>query len=248
MLRKIGSVWPLAAVLLLALTVAPAWAGEPEPAKTSPVKDQSPPPAVPADGFQVGREYEAIIGPVVLYEPDDGRVEVLSYFWYNCGSCYAIDAEMHEWAATLPADVHFIRRPAAFNPAVNFHARIYLTLRAMGLGFEADQAVFNLFQKERKPVNQPGQLADLARALKVDKDKLIQTFNSPEIEAELARVVKSMDDYNLPGVPAMVIDGRYRFDIGTAHGPDGYKKLAEYLIDKRRQDRQKGKGSKPAQK
>lgn len=242
--RTIGSLWPLAAVFLLALLALPAWAGDVAPPSGAD-KKQSVRPAVPADGFKAGREYEEIVGPVVLFEPDDGRVEVLSYFWYNCGSCYAIDAEMHEWAAALPADVRYVRLPAAFNPGVSFHGRIYLTLRAMGLGFEADQAVFNLFQRERKPVNQPEQLADLARVLKVDKNKLVETFNSPEIDALLARVEKSMDDYNLPGVPAMVIDGRYLFDIGTAHGPEGYKKLAEYLIDKRWQERQKTK-SKPA--
>lgn len=241
--RTFGKLWPLAAFFMLALLAAPAWGGEAPPDKA-----QVPPPAVPDDGFQAGREYDEVIGPVVLFEPDDGRIEVLSYFWYNCGACYRIDAEMHEWAAKLPADVHLVRLPAAFNPVVNFHARIYLTLRAMGLGFEADQTIFNLFQKERKPVNQPEQLAELARVLKVDKNKLLETFNSPEIEAQLARVEKSMDDYSVPGVPAMVIDGRYRFDIGTAHGPEGYKKLAEFLIDKRRLDRQKEKGSKPAKK
>lgn len=237
--RTFGSLWPLTLIFLLALWAVPAWGDDVSSTR------QSPPPA-PADDFQAGREYEEISGPAVLYEPDDGRVEVLSYFWYNCGSCYVIDAEMHEWAAKLPEDVRFIRLPAAFNPAVNFHARIYLTLRAMGLGFEADQAVFNLFQRERKPVNQPEQLANLARVLKVDKNKLVETFNSPEIDALMARVEKTMDDYNLPGVPAMVIDGRYRFDIGTAHGPEGYKKLAEYLIDKRRDDRLKGSNKKPA--
>jgi|GEM_PF-1027947 Predicted dithiol-disulfide isomerase involved in polyketide biosynthesis len=244
MLKKIGSVWSVSAILLLVLSAAPAW-GQAKNAII--VSDEQPSElaGVPAGGFQVGQEYEAISGPVVLYEPDDGRIEVLSYFWYNCGACYAIDPEMHEWASKLPADVRFIRLPATFYV---FHARIYFTLRAMDLGFEADQTVFNLFRNERKPVNQPEQLADLARVLKVDKKILIETFHSPAVDAMVAKAEKSMDDYGLLGVPAMVVDGRYRFDISTAHGPEGYKKLAEYLIEKRRQERQKNKGSKPAKK
>lgn len=224
---RIGYFWPLAAVLFLALSAGPLWAQE------------APPSPVPVDGFQAGREYEEIIGPVVLFEPDDGRIEVLSYFWFNCSSCFAIDAEMHEWAAKLPGDVRLIRLPAAFNPVVNFHGRIYYTLKALGLGYPAEQTVFNLFRRDRKPVNQPEQLPELARVLNVDKNRLIKTFNSPEIDGLMAKAEKSMEDYNVPGVPAMVIDGRYRFDIGTAHGPEGYKKLAEYLIEKRRQERQK---------
>jgi thiol:disulfide interchange protein DsbA len=48
-----------------------------------------------------------------------------------------------------------------------------------------------------------------------------------------------MAAYDLPGVPAMVVAGKYRFDIGTARGPDGMFRLADHLIDRERRARKK---------
>ncbi len=192
-----------------------------------------------AGDFEAGREYETLPAPPVLYGEDDGRVEVLSFFWYNCGTCKLVDPEVSAWAAKLPADVRFVRLPVTFNPTVQLHARIFLTLRALNLGPEADQIVFDLFQVQHKPINHAEQLPELAQALKVDEKLLVKTFNSPQVEAQLAKVEKLVDTYDLPGVPAMVIDGKYRFDIGTAHGPKGYLQLADHLIDQERQARKK---------
>ncbi|MBD4430653.1 thiol:disulfide interchange protein, partial [Xanthomonas citri pv. citri] len=35
-------------------------------------------------------------------------------------------------------------------------------------------------------------------------------------------------------VPTMVVNGKYRFDIGSAGGPEETLKLADYLIEKER--------------
>ena len=38
--------------------------------------------------------------------------------------------------------------------------------------------------------------------------------------------------YQVTGVPTMVVNGKYRFDIGSAGGPEETLKLADYLIEK----------------
>ena len=192
--------------------------------------------------FQPGREYVELPGTPVLSETDDGRIEVLAFFWYGCGSCYFVDPEVSAWASRLPADVRFRRLPASFNPTVNFHARIFMTLKALGLDHQVDLSVFELFQDQRRPVNKPEDLPRLAKHLKIDEKKLIETFNSAEVDASMDQLDKLMLAYDLPGVPAMVIDGRYRFDIGTAHGAEGYIQLADLLIAKEREYRKQNGG------
>jgi len=185
--------------------------------------------------FQMGREYFELPSPRVLAEKDDGRLEVVAFFWYNCGTCYSIDSDITAWAKTLPSDVRFVRMPFAYNPTLDVHARIFFTLQALGQGHEADLAVFNLFQDKRDPVHEPEQLPKLAKALKINEADLIKAYNSPEVSANMAQMHKLLKAYNLQGVPSMVINGKYLFDIGTTHGPEGYFKLADILIDKERQ-------------
>jgi thiol:disulfide interchange protein DsbA len=198
--------------------------------------------------FQLGREYLQLPGTPVLSEADDGRIEALAFFWYNCSHCYDLEPKLTAWATRLPADVRFRRLPVIFSPGVAFHARIFMTLRALGLGPQADAAVFNLFHKERRPVNTPGDLPRLARLLKVDEKKLIETFNSTEVDRDMNQLDQLMLAYDLPGVPSMVIDGRYLFDIGTARANDPartidrYLQLADFLIAQEREYRGRNGG------
>ncbi len=192
-----------------------------------------------AQKSEADHRYDNLSSPARLYGQDDGRVEVLAFFWYGCGACRYIDDALQKWAGELPSDVRFTLLPAAFDYPVDFHARIFLTLRALGLGHEADVRVFRIFQEDRKPVSKKEQLPELARALKLDENKFIAAFDSPEVEAGLERLKKLMNTYDLPGVPAMVIDGKYKFDIGQTQGPDGYFDLADELIERERKDRKK---------
>ena len=40
--------------------------------------------------------------------------------------------------------------------------------------------------------------------------------------------------YEITGVPSMVVNGKYRFDLGTAGGPEGVLDVADQLIAKER--------------
>ena len=40
--------------------------------------------------------------------------------------------------------------------------------------------------------------------------------------------------YEITGVPSMVVNGKYRFDLGTAGGPEGVLNVADQLIAKER--------------
>jgi thiol:disulfide interchange protein DsbA len=195
-------------------------------------------PAIAADttlDFRLGREYVELTP--YLAEKGDSRIEVIEFFWYGCPHCYAVEPQINAWAAKLPPDVRFIRLPAKFNPQIEFHARIFLTLEFLGCGPEAHAKVFRIFQDEGRFINDSKSLPGLARDLKLDPKVFVEAFNSKALEARMETLDKMMAAYDLPGVPAMVVAGKYRFDIGTAHGPDGMLKLADHLIARERRAR-----------
>ena len=221
MFFKILGIWALGLV---------AWGGWPMAAQA-------------ADGdseFKLGREYVEL--SPYLAEASDNRIEVIEFFWYGCPHCFAVEPQMDAWSAKLPPDVRFIRLPAIFNAQISFHARIFLALEAMKKP-EAHSKVFRIFQDEGRFINNSEDLPGLAKDLKLDPQTFISAFNSPAVQARLEILDKMMAAYDLPGVPAMVVAGKYRFDIGTARGPAGFLKLADFLIDLERRARTGPKGS-----
>jgi len=191
-----------------------------------------------APDYQPGREYVEV--PHYTAE-SDGRIEVIEFFWYGCPHCYAAEPQIKAWAAKLPPDVHFIRLPAKFNPPVDFHARIFMTLEAMGSGPEIHDKVFRIFQDEGRFINNSEALPGLAKDLKLTPEAFVAAFNSPAVQNRMESLDRLMNAYDIPGVPAMVVAGKYRFDIGTARGPDGLLKLANHLIGMERRDREQRK-------
>jgi len=216
MFGRIIGIWACA----LSLTLLGAW----------------PAAADEVSGFELGREYVEV--PRLLAEKGDNRIEVIEFFWYGCPHCYAVEPQMSAWSAKLPPDVRFLRLPAKFNPPTDFHARIFLTLEAMGSGLESHAKVFRVFQDEGRFINDQEALPGLAKDLKLDPQAFVTAFNSQPVQARMKALDKLMAAYDLPGVPAMVVAGKYRFDIGTARGPDGMLKLADYLIDLERRARE----------
>ena len=187
--------------------------------------------------FQEGTEYFRLPSPPTLLAPDDGKIEVTAFFWYGCRSCYQLDSKLEEWSQNLPGDVRLTILPMTAEPPMDVHARIFLTLGKMGLGKKAQQAVFDIFQIDRQPINVIEQLPELAQKLRVKESALKEAYNSADVDAQMQKLEKLMFLYQIEAVPSMAIDGKYIFDLGTAHGSTGYFALADRLIEECRQDR-----------
>ena len=77
-------------------------------------------------------------------------------------------------------------------------------------------------------------MADFLATQGVDKDKFLATFDSFAIKGQIANAKKLAKKYEVSGVPTMIVDGKYRFDLGTAGGPEEALNVADQLIAKER--------------
>ncbi|NWB30446.1 thiol:disulfide interchange protein DsbA/DsbL [Pseudomonas gingeri] len=179
-----------------------------------------------------GETYVELKNPVPISEP--GKIEVVELFWYGCPHCYAFEPTINPWVEKLPADVHFVRIPAMFGGPWNAHGQLFLTLEAMGVEHKVHAAVFNAIQKEHKKLLDPEEMADFVATQGVDKDKFLATFNSFAIKGKIVQVTELAKKYEVSGVPTMIVNGKYRFDLGTAGGPEAALNVADQLIAKER--------------
>ena len=182
--------------------------------------------------LEAGKTYVELSNAVPVAVP--GKIEVVELFWYGCPHCYAFEPVVNPWAEKLPSDVNFVRLPAMFGGPWDAHGQMFLTLEAMGVEHKVHAAVFNAIQREGKKLTDKNDMADFLATQGVDKEKFLATFNSFAIQGQIAKAKELAKKYEISGVPTMVVDGKYRFDLGTAGGPEQALNVADQLIAKER--------------
>lgn len=185
-----------------------------------------------AEDIQAGKQYVELTSAVPVAKP--GKIEVVELFWYGCPHCYQLEPTIQPWAAKLPEDVNFVRIPAMFGGLWNVHGQMFLTLEAMGAEAKVHDAIFSAIHREGKKLATPEEMAEFLAGQGIDKDKFLSTFNSFAIKGQMEKAKKLAMAYQITGVPVLVVNGKYRFDLGTAGGPGGAIQVADHLIAKER--------------
>ena len=182
--------------------------------------------------LEAGKTYVELSNPVPVSVP--GKIEVVELFWYGCPHCYAFEPTINPWVEKLPKDVNFRRIPAMFGGPWDAHGQLFLTLEAMGVEHKVHNAVFDAIQKQGKRLTKPDEMADFVATQGVDKDKFLATFNSFAIQGQIKQAKELAQKYGVQGVPTMIVNGKYRFDLGTSGGPEQTLNVADQLIAKER--------------
>ncbi|AFJ59637.1 MAG: thiol:disulfide interchange protein [Pseudomonadales bacterium RIFCSPLOWO2_12_60_38] len=182
--------------------------------------------------LEAGKTYVELSNPVPVAVP--GKIEVVELFWYGCPHCYAFEPTINPWAEKLPKDVNFRRIPAMFGGPWDAHGQLFLTLEAMGVEHKVHNAVFEAIQKQGKRLTKPDEMADFVATQGVDKDKFLATFNSFAIQGQIKQAKELAQKYGVQGVPTLIVNGKYRFDLGSTGGPEATLNVADQLIAKER--------------
>jgi thiol:disulfide interchange protein DsbA len=188
--------------------------------------------ATAAEPIEAGKQYVELSSPVPVSKP--GKIEVVELFWYGCPHCYHFEPTINPWIKKLPDDVHFIRIPAMFGGVWDAHGQLFVTLETMGVEDKVHAAIFDAIQKQGKKLAKPDEMAEFLATQGVDKDEFLKAFNSFGVKSQVEKDKKLAMAYQISGVPTMIVNGKYRFDIGSAGGPEQALEVADQLIAKER--------------
>ena len=185
-----------------------------------------------AENIEAGKQYVELSSAVPVSKP--GKIEVVELFWYGCPHCYHFEPTINPWIAKLPDDVNFVRVPAMFGGVWDLHGQMFITLQTMGVEAKVHAAVFEAIQKGGKKLASPDEMAEFLATQGVDNDAFLKTYNSFGVKGQVANAKRLGMAYQISGVPAMVVNGKYRFDIGSSGGPEQTLDVADQLIAKER--------------
>jgi protein dithiol oxidoreductase (disulfide-forming) len=179
---------------------------------------------------KAGTDYLVLKTPIASDVPA-GKVEVIEFFSYNCPHCAAFEPMLEAWAKNLPPNVVFRHIPVPFvGNDTEAKQRLYYTLEAMGKVDEYQPKIFQAIHQQR--LNLTGDEAILAWVGKqpdLDAKKFAELFKSFSIVGKAKRAAQLTNDYQVAGVPALAVAGRYYVDGDTAGSMERALKVVDYL-------------------
>ncbi|MFP5430042.1 MAG: thiol:disulfide interchange protein DsbA/DsbL [Gammaproteobacteria bacterium] len=152
-------------------------------------------------------DYQVLSKPGRVDKP--GMIEVREFFWYGCPHCYHLEPHLNAWLKTKPADVHFVRTPAALNPKWEPNSRAYYTAETLGIADKAHGPLFDAIHAGRKSLFDQASLTRFYGSFGADPANFGNLFNSFAVSGKVAQGRNLAQQYGLDGVPAVVVNGKY---------------------------------------
>lgn len=168
--------------------------------------------------FKEGTNYQKLV-PAQPTSVGPDKVEVVEVFWYGCGHCYALDPAIEAWKARNKPDyVEFVRVPAMWNDTLRIHARIFYTAELLGKLDELHTPIFREIHTKGNALNTVERITAFFREHGVSTDEFQKAFSSFAVENKLQRADVLNRRYRIESVPSIIVNGKYKTDVGMAGG------------------------------
>ena len=182
-----------------------------------------------AQSYKEGSDYLVLDKPAPTEAPA-GKVEVVEFFWYGCPHCNSFEPQLDAWLKTAPKNVAFRRAPVSFRPDFEPHQRLYYVLEAMGKLDELHKKVFYTIHVEKQPLNSAPLVAAWAEKQGIDPAKFAEMYNSFSVSTKVRKATQLQDSYQVDGVPALGVGGRYYTSSTQAKSMDRALLIATHLV------------------
>ncbi|MBT8088029.1 MAG: thiol:disulfide interchange protein DsbA/DsbL [Gammaproteobacteria bacterium] len=191
-----------------------------------------PPTAAREWQFKEGEHYVRMV-PTQPTVGGADKIEVAEFFWYGCSHCYDFEPYITGWEETKNPNVRFVRVPATWNALVRLHAQLHYTAEVLSRndvlqdpdGFR--ETMFQEYHRRGNRMSSESAIQKLFARFGVGEGDFTSAWNSFEVNQKLRVAADLARRYSITGVPAIVVNGKYRTGASEA---GSYPKLLE-LID-----------------
>lgn len=179
---------------------------------------------------RAGADFKVLDRPAPVDAPV-GKIELVEFFWYNCPHCNAFEPVLADWVKQLPQDIVFKRVPVAFRDDFVPQQRLYYALEALDLVERLHTRVFAAIHVEKQNLSQGPAIIDWVVKQGVDRDRFVEQFNSFSSSTRATRARQLQTAYQVEGVPALGVAGRYYTDGAMAKSMGRVLQVVNHLTD-----------------
>lgn len=186
--------------------------------------------ALAAD-FVEGKDYTVVSAPQAAVK---SKVPVVTeFFSYGCPWCYKMEGPLTDWKGKMGKNVQFEKIPVVFKPNWDLYAKAYYTAKTLSLSDKLNPLLFKAIQNEKQPLASKQAMIDFFVANGVDREIAKSAFeNSPTIDLKVSEGMALMASYQINGVPAFVVNNKYKTDLQMAGSPERLFEIMGYLLNK----------------
>jgi|SRR5690554_2764443 thiol:disulfide interchange protein DsbA len=185
-----------------------------------------------AQEYREGEHYFALPQPVKTVADD--KVEVVEAFGYACPHCNTFEPLLGHWRKQQADDVAFVGLPVVFGRSWEPLARAYYVAELSDKVEETHQAMFDAIHLQRKRFTSVDALADFYAPLGIAPEEFNKLYNSFAVNMKLKQGDSKLRGYEIDGVPAMVVNGKYRVTAASAGGHKQMLEVVDYLVERER--------------
>jgi len=188
-----------------------------------------------AQNYEEGVHYERLSKPQPVSTGDN--IEIRELFWYGCPHCFEFEPYIQRWQQNKPENATYVPMPALFRKDWEFHARSYYTFEALGMVDKLHLPFFEAIHKDRKTFASIEQLTEFTSKFEIDPALVKETFESFAVETKTRQAKSTLPGYQVTGVPAIIVDGKFRTSGQMAGDYDELLKVIDFLVDKSAEER-----------
>lgn len=177
-----------------------------------------------------GEGWDPIDPPIPTSAPS-GKIEVLEFFWYGCPHCYDLEPEMEEWLKKQGENIEFRLIPSPLNPSWAIHTQFFYAAEALGVLDKLHKPLFDAMHKERRKIFDKESLIDFAVEQGIDRKEFTDAWKSFGVFVKIQQARKLGKRSQLTGVPAIVINGKYKTSASLAGSHQKMFKVMDELIE-----------------
>ena len=181
--------------------------------------------------FAPGQDWERVTPPVETKQ-DSKAVEIVELFWYGCPHCFAFEPELKKWVEQQNSRIEFIRVPAVFNKNWAIHAKAYYALEEMGVLGDLHIPLFEALHLQRRRLFNEKALTDFVSEHGVRPSEFREKFNSFSVDTKTRAAIAMTRKYGITGVPAIIVNGKYRSSPQKAGSYGRLLRLLDFLVEK----------------
>ena len=178
--------------------------------------------------YQEGRHYE-LIEPLPTRNPE--KIEVIEFFWFGCGHCFSLEQLIKDWKSEVSSEVDFFRLPVVWNAQTKTHAKLFFATETLQVP-EAIQGIFSAIHYNRKMMLSDKEIIPFFQGYGIREDKYLAATNSFGLKNNLRKAELFAFKYGIKGVPAFIVNGKYKVSATREIGTEDLLDVVNYLIEK----------------
>ncbi|RUO20947.1 hypothetical protein CWE08_07550 [Aliidiomarina iranensis] len=184
--------------------------------------------AAASRSFTEGDYYRVLENPV---QGDRAEPFIVEYFWVGCPACQRFEPIIQGVKQAFP-ETPVVRRHAVFNERWALDARIYHATSEVA-GRDVGTEMLAFYQSQAPDLPDFADLSVFFQQQGLDEEAIFDIADTAEIVSTMEQTFNEMQSNEIPGVPAIVVNGRYLVknplpeDMRTQ---EDYNQLIEHLL------------------